>query len=90
LIEIKSAYKANYPISYTCNQIPRLFLENAQVTWVKYTDLVRFIHWSEIFVALTGRDIRISNQLLNTRALHFTQPQAYYQASVTITLGRRV
>jgi len=36
------------------------------------------------------RDIRISNQFLITRALHFAQPQAYYQASVTIKLGRRV
>jgi len=36
------------------------------------------------------RDIRISNQFLITRALHFAQPQAYYQASVTITLGRNV
>jgi len=34
-------------------------------------------------------DIRISNQFLITRALHFAQPQAYYQASVSITLGRR-
>jgi len=38
----------------------------------------------------TARDIRIRNQFLITRALHFAQPQAYYQASVTITLGRRV
>jgi len=37
-----------------------------------------------------GSDIRIINQFLITRALHFAQPQAYYQASVTITLGRRV
>jgi len=27
---------------------------------------------------LTARDIRISNQFLITRALHFAQPQAYY------------
>jgi len=38
----------------------------------------------------TVRDIRISNQFMITCALHFAQPQAYYQASVTITLGRRV
>jgi len=38
-----------------------------------------------------GCDIRISNQILITRALHFARlRQAYYQASVTITLGRRV
>jgi len=38
-----------------------------------------------------GSDIRISNQFLITRALHFAQlRQAYYQASVIITLGRRV
>jgi len=37
-----------------------------------------------------GGDIRIGNQFLITRALHFAQPQAYYQASATITLGRRV
>jgi len=37
----------------------------------------------------TDRDIRISNQFVITRALHFAQ-QAYYQASLTITLGRRV
>jgi len=36
-------------------------------------------------------DIRISNQFLITRALHFALlRQAYYQASVTITLGRKV
>jgi len=35
-------------------------------------------------------NIRISNQFLITRALQFAQPQAYYQVSVTITLGRRV
>jgi len=38
----------------------------------------------------TAGDIKISNQFLITRALHFAQPQAYYQASVTIKLGRRV
>jgi len=38
-----------------------------------------------------GGDIIISNQFLITRALHFAKlRQAYYQASVTITLGRRV
>jgi len=37
----------------------------------------------------TGGDIRISNQFVITSALHFAQ-KAYYQASVTITLGRRV
>jgi len=34
-------------------------------------------------------DIKISNQFVITRALHFAQ-YAYYQASVTITLGHRV
>jgi len=28
-----------------------------------------------------GRDYRISNQFLITRALHFAKPQAYYQAA---------
>jgi len=38
-----------------------------------------------------GGDIRISNQFWITRALHFAQlRQAYFQASVIITLGRRV
>jgi len=32
-----------------------------------------------------GDDIRISNQFLITHALHFAQPQAYNQESVTIT-----
>jgi len=42
-------------------------------------------------VGYPERDIRIGNQFLITRALHFAQPrQPYYQASVTITLGRRV
>jgi len=36
------------------------------------------------------RDIRISNPFLIVRALQFAQPQACYQASVTVTLGRRV
>jgi len=45
-------------------------------------------YWSSLFLYPDG-DIRISNQLLITRALYFAQPQAYYQASVTITLGRR-
>jgi len=42
-------------------------------------------------------DIRISNQFLMTRALHFAQPRCtttltvgYYQVSVAIPLGRRV
>jgi len=39
---------------------------------------------------LTAGDIRISSQFLITRFLHFAQPQANYQAYVTITLGRRV
>jgi len=40
---------------------------------------------------LPGSDIRIINQFQITRALHFAQlRQAYYQASVTITLVRRV
>jgi len=47
-----------------------------------------------IFARVRGEpvsDIKISNQFLITRALHFAQlRQAYYQASVTITLGRRV
>jgi len=39
----------------------------------------------------TGGDIRISNQIMITRALQFAQlRQAHYQSSVTITLGRRV
>jgi len=38
-----------------------------------------------------GGEIISGNQFLITRALHFAQPrQVYYQASVTITLGRRV
>jgi len=41
-------------------------------------------------LSITPRDIRISNQFMITQALHFAQPQEYYQASVTITLGRRV
>jgi len=43
-----------------------------------------------MYESLAAGDIRISNQLLITFALHFAQPQAYYQASVTITLVRRV
>jgi len=42
---------------------------------------------------LAACDIRISNQLLMTRALHLAQPHTYHQASITIdaaTLGRRV
>jgi len=35
-------------------------------------------------------EIRINSQFRITRALHFAQPQAYYQASVTVTLGRRI
>jgi len=45
---------------------------------------------SDHSIITTGRNIRISNQFLITRALHFAQPQALYQASVTITLGHRV
>jgi len=43
-----------------------------------------------VLSAIPASDIRISNQFMITRALHIAQPQAYYQASVTITLGRRV
>jgi len=39
-----------------------------------------------LYTWCVGRDIRISNQFLIARALHFAKPQAYYQASVTITL----
>jgi len=46
---------------------------------------------SPFYITPPTRDIRISNQFLITRALHFAQlRQAYYQAIVTITLGRRV
>jgi len=48
-----------------------------------------FKHQSIGYCRWVGGDIRISNQFLITRALHFVQPQAYYQASVPITLGRR-
>jgi len=35
--------------------------------------------------------LELANQFMITRALHFAQlRQAYYQACVTITLGRRV
>jgi len=44
-----------------------------------------------VTTTLPAGDIRISNQFLITRALHFAQlRQAYYQASVTITLGHRI
>jgi len=49
-----------------------------------------YAHYMVQFIWMAVSDIRISNQFLITRALHFAQPQAYYQASVTIILGRRV
>jgi len=37
---------------YSFNQIPLFIFTNAHVTSLKHTGLVRFVHWSEIFVLL--------------------------------------
>jgi len=39
-------------IPYSFNQIPPFIFRNAHKTSVKYTDVVRFIHWCEIFVII--------------------------------------
>jgi len=67
------------PVDHACSSIRWNCRQYITVKYLK-----------DICMFYAGRDIRISNQFLNTRALHFAQPQAYYQASVTITLGRRV
>jgi len=56
--------------------------------WTKYS--IRGVLWlryhSNNNLSTPAGDIRISNQFLITRALHFAQPrQPYYQVSVTIT-----
>jgi len=58
----------------------------------KAINTIRPTHCSPARRPRPAGNIRIGNQFLIIRALHFAQPQAYmyHQASVTITLGRRI